>query len=76
MLGDDGDDDEDEGKKSPKQPELGEHEGPVKSGHEMQWTREEARQLLNLLQLDKDRQLYLGGSEDNEKPRDRRGRDW
>jgi hypothetical protein len=76
MLGDDGDDDEDEGKKPPKQPELEERDGPVKSGREMQWTLEEARQLLNQLQLDKDRQLYLSGSDENEKPRDRRGRDW
>lgn len=76
MLGDNGDDDEDEGKKTPKQPELGDQEGPVKNGHEMQWTPEEARQLLNLLQLDKDRQLYMGGSDEKDKNRDRKGRDW
>jgi hypothetical protein len=76
MAGDDGDDDEDEGKKPPKPPQLGEQDGPIKNGHEMQWTLEEARQLLDLLQLDKDRQLYLGGSDENDKPRDRRGRDW
>jgi hypothetical protein len=76
MLGDNGDDDEDEGKKTPKQPELGAQEGPVKNGREMQWTPEEARQLLNLLQLDKDRQLYLGGSDEKDKNRDRKGRDW
>ncbi len=75
MLGDDGDDEED-GNKPPRQPQKGDQEGPVKNGQQMELTFDEARRLLGLLQLDKDRKLYLGGAEQNPKPRDPKGRDW
>jgi hypothetical protein len=75
MLGDDGDDD-DEGKTPPKQPKAGDQEGPVKNGEEMQLTLEEARRLLDLLQLDTGRKLYLGDGDQNPKPRDPKARDW
>jgi hypothetical protein len=75
MLGDDGDDD-DEGKNPPKQPKAGDQEGPVKNGQEMQLTLEEARRLLDLLQLDTGRKLYLGDGDQNPKPRDPKTRDW
>jgi hypothetical protein len=76
MLGDDGDDDDDDSKKSPQPPKLGDQEGPVKDGREMQLTFEEARRLLNLLQLDTGRKLYLGSGDENPKPGNHPGRDW
>ncbi len=74
MPGDDGDNDED-GDKPPKQPKGNNgEEGPVKSGHQMQLSGEEARRLLNMLR-DADRKLPTGGG-DQPSPPDRKGRDW
>jgi len=73
MPGDDGE--EDGGDHSPKQFKGNEQEGPVKSGHQMQLTREEAKQFLNMLRLDADRKLSLGGDQKTP-PTDRRGKDW
>ena len=77
MAGDDGDDDEgDGGDTQPKELKSGQEEGPVKTGSQMQLTREEAKRLLGLLRLDAERRLLLGGSEETAKPKDRKGRDW
>ncbi len=73
MPGDDGD--EEGGDRSPKQLKGDEQEGPVRNGNQMQLSREEAKQLLNMLRLDSDRKLSIGGDQKTPPP-DRRGKDW
>jgi tetratricopeptide (TPR) repeat protein len=75
MTGDNGDDDDD-GNTPPKQPQLGDQEGPVKNGPQMQMTPEEAQRLLGLLKLDQGNKLNPDFSTEANKPRDPKGRDW
>jgi tetratricopeptide (TPR) repeat protein len=75
LMGDDSDDDDDD-KTPPKEPRAGDQESAEKNGAEMELTPEEAQRLLGLLQLDVGRKLYLGGTEETDKPRDHQGRDW
>ena len=72
-AGDDDDEDED-GK--PKGPQPGEKEGPSRDGSMQQLTLEEAERWLGMLKLDSERKLPLGGDEQTQKPKQRKGRDW
>jgi tetratricopeptide (TPR) repeat protein len=71
--GDDGDDDDED--KPPQGPHDGEMEGPVKNGHEMALTPEEAERLLGMLRLDSNRKLPMGDTETQPK-KDKNRRDW
>jgi hypothetical protein len=70
-----GDDDEDDEEKDAKGPLEGQKEPGPKDGKEMQLTQEEAARLLDMLKLDGNRKLAMGTNE-LEKPKDRKGRDW
>jgi tetratricopeptide (TPR) repeat protein len=70
-----GDDDDEDEDKPPKGPQEGDQEPGPKNGKEMILTQEEAARLLDLLKLDANRKLPLGGTNEG-KPGNRKGRDW
>lgn len=76
FKGGDEDDDEDEDGKKPKEPKEGMEEPGPKNGKEMVLSYEEAARLLDMLKLDANRKLPLGGTNAAAAPKDRKGRDW
>lgn len=74
---DDDDDDDDNGGKKPPEPKEGmEEPGSKKEGEQMVLSYEEAARLLDMLKLDSNRKLSLGGTNEAAIPKDRKGRDW
>jgi TolA-binding protein len=74
--GDDDDEEEDEpGKEQPK-PESGWKDQTQKEGEKRGITPEIAQQILEALGLKGDRKLPVGGDEQQNKPRDRKTKDW
>jgi hypothetical protein len=71
----DDDDDDDNGKKPPEPKDGMEEPGP-KNGQQMVLSYEEAARLLDMLKLDANRKLPLGGTNGTATPKDRKGRDW
>ena len=70
-----GDEDDDEETDKPKEPQEGQKEAKPRDGREMWVTPEEARRLLEAMQLDGNRKLPMG-FEESRQPRDRGGRVW
>lgn len=71
----DGDEEDDEESDEPKEPKEGQQESKPRDGREMWLTPEEARRLLDAMQLDGNRKLPMG-FEETRQPRDRGGRVW
>ncbi|HZV35124.1 MAG TPA: hypothetical protein VFB72_11175 [Verrucomicrobiae bacterium] len=74
---DDEDDDDDNGGKKPPELKDGmEEPGQKNEGQQMVLSYEEAARLLDMLKLDANRKLSLGGTNEAAMPKDRKGRDW
>lgn len=74
--GSDDDEDDEEGGKKPPEIKEGQEKPDNKSGQEMALNYEEAARLLDMLKLDGNRKLPLGGTNGMDKPKDRKGKDW
>ena len=70
-----GEEDDEEEQDNPNGPQQGQQEGPNREGNEIKLSPEQAGWMLDSFKLGGDRRLPMGQGNE-EKPRDRKGRDW